>query len=525
KQPATDSLGDPLPEHALLRLGTTRFHSPSGVNDMALSPAGDIVVTVGSELVVWDAKTGKELFKASTRECGLDNRGPGYGLESVAFDPNGRYFLTPGKQNEVIQWDVASGKRQSINISGAQIGNQLVRGQENVARAVELAADGRTLAVGSPWGVIVCDINNGQAQFQVANQITGPIDHKQFGKDRLLFYGHYSFGRFSPDGSTFAVVTSGSPNEIVLFNLVNGEELRHIALKDRLVRLAFSPDGKQIATTEHDKAVRLYRVADGKELWSHIVKLTNPIENYTSAIAYSPDGKLIAAGATDNHIHLLDPANGNEVAALSGGMYYPWGVAFTPDSKILFSSGWDGAVRRWDVAARKQLPLPAGVHATSVTAASPDGKTIAYQDDAGTIRLVRTQGGAEYDRLEHPDTHYSQLLFSPDGSQLAGGGTTGKNVHITIWNLRDKKFVHRLEWPKGKDSHSEVESLSFTPDGQRIAAAVFRQNASYLFDLKTEKQIAKMKHGEVYGLSFSPDGKTLATAGWDKYIRFWDAQT
>src|SRR5436190_1848561 len=49
KQPATDSLGDPLPEHALLRLGTTRFHSPSGVNDMALSPAGDIVVTVGSE--------------------------------------------------------------------------------------------------------------------------------------------------------------------------------------------------------------------------------------------------------------------------------------------------------------------------------------------------------------------------------------------------------------------------------------------------------------------------------------------
>src|SRR3954469_24584453 len=83
KQPATDSLGDPLPEHALLRIGTTRFHSPSGVNDMALSPAGDIVVTVGSELVVWDAKTGKELFKASSQECGLDNRGPGYGLESV----------------------------------------------------------------------------------------------------------------------------------------------------------------------------------------------------------------------------------------------------------------------------------------------------------------------------------------------------------------------------------------------------------------------------------------------------------
>src|SRR5262249_10090225 len=151
-----------------------------------------------------------------------------------------------------------------------------------------------------------------------------------------------------------------SPNEIRLLDLATGDELRKVPLKARLVRLAFAPDGKQIVTTERDNAVRLYRLEDGKELWSHIVNLTNPNENYTSAVAFSPDGKLMAAGATDNRIHLLDPSTGDETAVLGAAGWYPWALAFTADSKTLFSTGWDGGIRRWDLAARKELPLPVG---------------------------------------------------------------------------------------------------------------------------------------------------------------------
>jgi WD40 repeat protein len=200
-------------------------------------------------------------------------------------------------------------------------------------------------------------------------------------------------------------------------------------------------------------------------------------------------------------------------------------LAFTADSKTLFSAGWDGAVHRWDVVARKELPLPVGIRGSEVTAASSDGQTLAYKDGTGSIRLVRAKDAVEQEVLKRPGTTYSQLCFAPDGKLLAGGGSSGKNVHVTIWDLDTKKVVHRWEWAKGRDPNSEVEALAFAPKGDRVAAAVFRQSKAYIWDLGSDKQIAKLKHKEIYGLAFSPDGTRLATVGWDEFVRFWDAHT
>jgi hypothetical protein len=83
------------------------------------------------------------------------------------------------------------------------------------------------------------------------------------------------------------------------------------------------------------------------------------------------------------------------------------------------------------------------------------------------------------------------------------------------------ELLYRWDWPKGRDPHCTAESLCFTPDGNRLAAEVFRQSAAYVWDLTNGQRLAQLAHKEVYGLSFSPDGKTLATAGWDSVIRFW----
>jgi WD40 repeat protein len=264
--------------------------------------------------------------------------------------------------------------------------------QRGPARSIDVAPDGRKLALGSATGVVVCD-RAGKVLYGVANAAAGPqaLDNK----DRLTFGGDYGLARFSPDGKRLASVTSDRPEQVRIHDADTGRELRKVALASRLVRLTFSPDGKRLATTERDSAVRLYDVETGGRIWSRVIPLNNPFENYTSAIAYSPDGRIIAACATDHRIHLIDAASGGESAQLTGHRWYPWTLAFTADGKTLYSSGWDPAIRRWDVAARKQLDVPDGVLASSVVAASPDGRTLAYEDDSGGIRLVDAGTGAE----------------------------------------------------------------------------------------------------------------------------------
>jgi WD40 repeat protein len=514
----TDTLGDALPIGARLRLGTLRFHAPSTVSELALSPDEKFVVTVGRQVIVWEDATGKELWRDNPGQYGFEPSAAAYGARSLAFAADSSQFFTPGKLNQVLVWNTSTGGSKVLEITPAK---DPADEPEGGSRSVDVTPDGKLLALGSAKGLIVCNAD-GLVLYEIANNPAGPLPTEN---DRLAFYGHYAFGRFSPDGKLLAVVTSDKGDEIQLHVAATGKLLRRMALASRLVRLAFSPDGKHLAATERDSAVRLYQVETGERLWSHSITLNNPFENYTSAVAYSSDGSMVAACATDNRIHLMDATNGQPLAQMTGHTWYPWALAFSANGKRLYSSGWDGAVRRWDVLARQQLALPHGVHATGVVGASPDGQTLAYEDDSGAIRLVDADSAKERRTIALPGAEYSQLTFSPDGQFLAGGGTSGGNVHVIVRDVATGEICHRWDWPKGRDPHSKVESLCFSPDGSRLAAAVFRQSAIYLWDLTAGHQIAQVPHPNVYGISFSPNGKTLATAGWDRTIRFWETET
>jgi WD40 repeat protein len=518
---AVDSIGDPLPDGALLRLGTSRFRSPASVYGIAVSPDEKVVVTVGEHLIVWDKETGKEKWRAHSKAFGFRSQGAAYGVNAVAFGNGSEQFYTPGYHNDAVIWDVVTGKKKIVTARSA---NQLKPVDQHYAcRAVDVTADEALIAVGSQNGVVVCD-QEGETLFEVLNNPAKRFDLAN-DKDRLKFGGHFSFGRFSPDGNTIAIVTSDAPETIRLHESLTGKELRRIALKAWLVRLAFSPDGKCIAATERDSAVRFYETKTGKELWSKVLDLNNPYENYTSAIVFSPGGESIVAGATDHLLYVLSTADGQQRAQLKGHKWYPWALAFAPQSKTLYSSGWDGAVRKWDMETAKQLPVPQGVRGSNVVAAAADGKTLAYVDDEGTIRLCGSKDGTERRSYSLPGKDFSHLAFSPDSRQLAAGGNSKDKVHVAVWNVDAGEVAHLWEWDKGRDPHSAVESLSFTPDGKRLAAAVFRQSAAYLWDLTTGEQIKELKHNEIYGLSFSPTGSSLTTVGWDSIIRNWDAGT
>jgi RNA polymerase sigma factor (sigma-70 family) len=512
-RPLTDGIGDPLPEAALLRLGTKRFRHPSSAAELALSPDGKTVVTLGGAgLYAWDTATGKERWHAGPREF-QEHMNAAVGASRLVFCPNGRSCVTLGNGYSFNTWDVTTGKATATALA---VDRQDLLMQLS---SLDLAPDGKTLALGGSAGIFVCDLA-GKILARIASKPVGRA--RDPNKDRLLAWHYFSYGRFAPDGKTLAVVTHEAPDVVKICHATDGSELRRLQLGKHYLDSAFSPDGKLLAVAERDDTVHVYELRTGQRLHSWKVLIRGANENYIFQVVFSPDGKTVAASSSDNLIRLWDVSSGAEVGELKGHSWYPWGLAFTADSKMLYSTGWDGDIRRWDLATRRQLPLPFGIRGSSLVAAAPDGRSVVYVDGGGNLRFVDPKDGQELRTLSVPDLSASQLLFAPDGRSLALGGSSGDNVVACVLDAISGKVTRRWEWPKGRSPHANVEELAFTTDGRRLAAMMFRQGQARVWDLRAEDKPLILEHAQGYSLSFSPDGKTLATAGWDKKLRFWD---
>jgi RNA polymerase sigma factor (sigma-70 family) len=513
-RPVADRLGDPLPEAALLRLGTVRFRHPGSANVLALTPDEMTVLTLGWEgLYSWDTVTGKERWHAGGRDLHMDLNVP-IGSNPLVILPDGKRAVAgcdgPGFQ----VWDLATGKAELRRFPEGM----LQRGQS--FDSVDVSKDGKMLALGGPHGVVLCDLD-GKVSARIVNNPVGPRNPNQ---DRLLAWRDFSYPRFAPDGKSLSVATSDSPTEVRLCGL-DGAENRRITLTKRYLDAAFSPDGTLLAVAERDDTVRVYETATGERKHEWPVKITRARanENYLFKVLFSPDGKTVVASASDKLIHLWDVPTGRKAGELEGHAWYPMALAFTKDGKTLYSTGWDGDIRRWDVAARKQRPLPQGVRGTALAAASPDGKTVVYADGNHNLRFVDAATGHERSVVTIPGFAPDQVAFRADGKQMAVGGKAGDKVAVCLIDLPAGKVARRFEWSKGNDPHASVEDLAFSPDGRRLAAMSFRnQSAARVWDLTADKDPLVLKHPDGYSLSFSPDGKTLVTGGWDRVIRFWD---
>jgi WD40 repeat protein/beta-lactamase regulating signal transducer with metallopeptidase domain len=521
---SVDALGDALVPGARLQFGTKRFRPPGNVIQVIVSPNEDTIVSHCDHLIAWDQSTGKERWRVSGTESGIRSVGAAYGYRPLAFGSSGKSFFTIGRDGGVIEWGIESPnprKRFTLPRHGANAN----RARE--VASIDVVGDGERFAIGNGNGVTVTD-GSGHVIFEVNNGeplAPAPPRPKENGRDRLDFHGAYTLVRYAPDKQHLACVFSEAPTEVRLLNAQDGKELRRVTLTDKAVRLDHSPDGLQIAVTERDGAVRLYDVQTGKLVWSYVANLNNPYENYTSDVVFSPDGTRVVAGATDNHLYVLDARDGKEVGQLIGHAWYPWTLAFSKDSQQLFSSGWDGKIRRWDMKSMQGFPLEKLEYATSVIGASPDGKWIAVAYEKGRVELVTVADGKKVASLTLGKVTASQVAFSSDSQLLAIGGSDEKQVHVSVWSIATAKELHRWEWDLGKDPHSNVEALAFSPDGRRLAAAVFRQSKAYLWDMETKNQIASLKHPEIYGLDFDTTGESVVTVGWDTHLREWDAET
>ncbi|KAK6605130.1 Vegetative incompatibility protein HET-E-1-like protein 7 [Botrytis cinerea] len=200
---------------------------------------------------------------------------------------------------------------------------------------------------------------------------------------------------FSPDGK---VVASGSRDTTVrLWDVATGESLKTLEGHSEWVEsVAFSPDGKVVASGSYDKTIRLWDVATGESL-----QTLEGHSNWVTSVSFSPDGKVVASGSHDEMVRLWDVATGESLQTLEGHSNWVTSVSFSPDGKVVASGSYDKTIRLWDVATGESLQTLEG-HSNWVTSVSfsPDGKVIASGSDDKTIRLCDVATGESLQTLE-----------------------------------------------------------------------------------------------------------------------------
>ncbi|MEO0840110.1 MAG: NACHT domain-containing protein [Cyanobacteria bacterium J06643_5] len=306
--------------------------------------------------------------------------------------------------------------------------------------------------------------------------------------------------------------SDASLSNVDFSNASLGESIFIKALGE-VLSVAFSPDGKLLATASDDGAVRLWETTSG----CLIMSLKEHFNSVLS-IAFSPDGKTIATGSYDKTIKIWDINTQQCLITLQAHDSGVRSLSFSPDGKTIATGSYDKTIKIWDIKTRQCL-ITLQAHESGVRSLSfsPDGKIIASGSHDKTIKLWDVQTGKCIQILQGHKFRVKSVSFSPDGHMLASNG----EQTMKFWNVQTGKCLHTIE------AHSiEISSVAFSPQSQ-IVASVGVDSKVRLWDANTGECVRTLEgHSvEVFSVAFSPDGQQVATGSRDQTVKLWDIQT
>ena len=332
-------------------------------------------------------------------------------------------------------------------------------------------------------------------------------------------FGSISSIAFSPDGKFLA--TSDTNGEICLWReFADGEQLLSFTGHTSWVRtVAFSPDGQTLVSCSTDRTIKLWELDTGeclRTLRGHTGRVWCVAYSPRTPTANSPDGQTLVSGSDDQTVKLWDVRTGECLKTLRQHSAAVWAVAFSPDGQTLASGSEDRTVRLWNADTGQCLRTLRG-HTDWVcsVAFSPDGQTLVSGSYDKTLRVWDTSTGECLKTLQGHTGRIWCIAFSPQGKILASGC---ESQTVRVWDTSTGECLKTLQGHTGR-----IWCVTFSPEGKTLASGCDNQTVK-LWDVNTGVCLRTSRgySNGVWSVHWSPDGQTLATGCENQTVKLWD---
>jgi dipeptidyl aminopeptidase/acylaminoacyl peptidase len=226
------------------------------------------------------------------------------------------------------------------------------------------------------------------------------------------------------------------------------------------------------------------------------------LQGHTSkvhAVAFSPDGKILATGSKHGAVKLWDTGPGRVRVALQGHTSEVYSAVFSPDGETLASGSGDETVKLWDVATgHVRATLTGHNSGVSSVSFSPDGNTLASGDFSGRVKLWDVDSANERATLQGHTGRVLSVAFSPDGGILATGS---QDKTVKLWDVATEQELVTL-----RGHFWSVYSVTFSPDGRRLVSRDMSERA-LIWDIQRRQRVDEQLPQTTAPVTVSPDGE------------------